>query len=202
MSFYTLGSKNYPGFIFIGPPKTGTNSIRRWTESLYGIDSVEHESDSHYPADHSFFNDLNLPYIGIIRNPYDRMVSAFTHTYKLHQKENLKEYFPPLSREGFEEFVTRVYDHDIKEKEVSIRKPMMDYFKKDNELINFELLIRLENIESDWKLLQQFCQTTQPGIHVNRSILQLHKREIYTPKAKLLVEEMWGEDIWHFRYSF
>lgn len=203
MSFYTLGNSNHQGFIFIGPPKCGSTAIRFWAKSVYGDHSIVHKSGEHFGIDSAEFTNLDLPTVGIVRNPYDRMISVFKHLHKTHDYYNDDEVMPLATASGFEEFVVYTYEHDLKDKNISFKKPLVDYFKKDGKIVTLTHLIKLEEINSKkgWSLLQSFCKTNHPPVYANQSTLKID-RSIYTPKSKSLVEEMFAEDLEHFSYSF
>ena len=223
MSFYTFGSKSLPGFIFIGPPKTASTSLRVAVETHYNTHDVEVRKRSHVPADYSEFDGLTLPYVACIRNPYDRMVSAFQHVYNVHSLFDDEERLPPPNQQGFNRFVKYVYAHDLTwkninhymvqtakpgrivtdwDKEVSFKRNQVNYLKRNNEVVDLELLIRHENIEEDYKKLQKYIGYKGPLPKITVGKMEINYREIYTRHTKSLVEEIFAEDLDYFKYTF
>jgi hypothetical protein len=194
MSFYTLGTKESPGFIYIGPPKTGSTSARAWAERVYY--GTVHKI-SHADVNHKDFEGLNLPYITMVRNPYDRMVSAYQQCLLM---------FKDLEGMKFTDFVTYIYLHDFESisptYKISVKRNMVDYLKKDGKVVDLAITMRFENIKEDWKLIQDFANSDLPVLHHNEAKLKIDYKEIYTPTTKQLVEKIYKDDLEYFNYSF
>lgn len=220
MSFYTFGSDKKPGFIYIGLPKTASTSIQNITE--YHYYGIEVHRIGHVGVDHSSLDGIDLPRIICVRNPYDRMVSAFQHMYKVHETLG-DERLPPAGQKGFNRFVKYVYAHDLSwknmshdlvqiakqgspvteyHKATSFKRTQLDNMKKNGELVDFELVMKYENLQEDYKKFQDFIKCDKPLPHDNAGTLDLDYREIYTRHTKELVTEMFAEDLEYFNYSF
>jgi len=215
--------------ILITPPKTGTHSITKYL-SVAGIESDNPTIFPNYPIYHLTLSEICKVYnisveslieykiIQCVRNPYDRMVSAWLHQISIL---NNKMLFSDLLIKIFEtkhllptntdEFYKSFYG-SIEHKRTSFRKGnwggMRFYFEQNwfNDTNSNIKYFKLEEISNSTKDLSDFLNIdTNEFPHINKNIdrkQELYYRYVYTDIDKALVNSMYINDIKMFNYEF
>lgn len=189
--------------IFVHIPKTAGTSIG---EAIYG-DWVGHVPLSRFAAFdprkfRSFFK------FSFVRNPWDRLLSAFAHLKgqgdPLAPREALWSKRHLSETESFEEFVLKLRDDSFRAlimNDVHFR-PQLDWITLPGAAgIAVDYLGRFEDLEEDYQRL-----TRRLGV---RAQLPLRKqtrrppyREAYSKEMRAITEQIFEEDIRRFDYEF
>ena len=183
---------------FIHIPKNAGTSIE---ESI----GIEHKTKDHqlYFEDldwHSCFN------FTAIRNPYDRVVSAFYfNVYLINNRVNVVAFRRKLKRylkmrNPFESFIIDWLKNGRYNScpHITLKK-QCDYFRDDRP---YDFIIRYESLLNDF---EEFKRIT--GINKDLNIRQKSERNkdyrrYYTFLAKNLVARHYGEDLELLKYKF
>ena len=144
-----------------------------------------------------------------VRNPYDRVVSA----YRMFKKRDCwDQLFPTF--EDFVEFLrwTNVHDHNVEE-EVPINRYMKTIgnithhcssFQNQKYLIDqMDYIGRLESFEDDLGKIAQMINIESFNVHhLNKSNRISDYRKYYTARSKEIISHIYRADIEQFDYLF
>ncbi len=140
-----------------------------------------------------------------VRNPWDRLASWYLHMNKHHTKPGDNPFFDYLLSVGdtFENFVLHG-DQTIATPwgERNLFTNQFDQLSSGGQLL-MDFVGKFESLESDWELiLDKIGYTGEVKLpHVN-AIPRKHYRDLYTERAREVVEEKFQKDISLFGYSF
>jgi hypothetical protein len=131
---------------------------------------------------HSYFK------FTVIRNPWDRLVSAY---YEFCKRFNP---FPRRQHVTFEEFVLYFLRH--------IHNvhwwPQLSFFPQNN----CDLIIRFEHLVKDWKIMQHRFKQRRLRHYNGRQNRQPYQEYYINPEVRKIVEEYYREDIEELGYTF
>ena len=215
--------------ILITPPKTGTHSITNYIKNS-GIESEAPVNSVNYPIYHLTLSEICKVYnisvesliehkiIQCVRNPYDRMVSAWMHQTSilnnnipfsdllLKVSEN-KELLP----KNIDEFYKSFYGN-IEHKHKSFKRGnwggLRFYFEQNwfNDTNSNVKYFKLEDLSKSTKDLSEFLNIDNREFpHINKNINRkqdLNYRHFYNDLDRSLVDRMYINDIKIFNYEF
>lgn len=173
---------------FIHIPKTAGASITRW----YSKNILKNKTGYYKPSlsEHIFLSEIENPApitIAVVRNPWDRVVSMYTFA------KNCKE-FEFLS-ENFSVFVLyQIYFYSLGK--YTLSTPQIRWIEP-----GVTHLLRFENLEQDFKIIQDIFQCYEPLPMWNKTN-HYHYRTYYNDETRQAVSEMFKEDIEAFGYEF
>ena len=145
------------------------------------------------------------PYVfSFVRNPWDRLVSAFFYLDqggmnpgdKFDRRKYLKEFNGNFERFVYESLI------DCKVLEQLHFKPQYDWISDDNGSILADYVGRFENLQTDLKLISKKTGITFGKLpHINRS---KHKsyHHYYNNVTRDIVAEVYKHDIELFNYDY
>ena len=200
-----------PDIIFVHVPKTGGTSISEWLmENAPGCKSntVKTFYSKHYP--YFLFDDEHKKYFsfGIVRNPWERMVSGYFYELaRFKSKMNMLQSNHPKVKPSKAHWK---YDYvktkkDLLEKGFDAYVQSKDFFSCDKtqkyylEGVNY--VLRLENIQEDFKVIQNQVNCYKPLIHLNKTEHDNYKK-YYNKTIKEIVNDYFAEDIETYQYVF
>lgn len=180
-------------FVFIHVPKTAGVSISTWLQrkckakyykkNIHGAKHLDQKriqklllSDEHDPNDYTYFT--------IVRNPYDRLVSAYHYYYGKGRMPHT-----------FEEYIKGDWVHDWG----CAKKQMHQYF--DYEADNVKIL-RFENLQEDFKQIQNHLEKTGQLPKIRNKSKHEDYQTYYTDELREIVEERCAKDLKIFEYSY
>lgn len=176
-----------PAFIsdkiaFIHIPKTAGSSISKYLEYLNLQNGVDLNN-------HIFSSEIENPVpitFTVVRNPWDRVVSMYVF---------IQCYMPKLISENFNDFVlnkiktNKFGKHALSTPQIRWIEPGVTH------------VLRFENLEEDFKIIQDICQCYEPLSMINKTEHD-HYRTYYNDETRQAVAEMFKEDIEAFGYEF
>jgi len=171
--------------VFVHIPKCGGTSISEWF------------SDGKKYVGHPKLETLGTrPFsFTVVRNPWDRVVSAYHYLFKKEKDTNFQSYIDK-GMPTFEEFV-----RDMK----GVRVPELWFDGETNQCEWFrsgvDVILRYETLETDFKVIQDMLQKWDTLPHCNKSE-HIHYREYYTCETRDIVAKTFSEDINMFKYTF
>jgi len=128
----------------------------------------------------------------IVRNPWDRAVSAFTYL-------KIKVRTPSLRGMLFHSFVLKVLQKKGTQWNAHFDHQHPKAFYKGSCFVDF--IGRLENIESDWKVIARSISAPVDLPHKNKSYHDDYSK-YYKPESIEVIRNLYSEDIEKFGYSF
>ncbi|WP_175631948.1 sulfotransferase family 2 domain-containing protein [Virgibacillus siamensis] len=188
--------------IFVHVPKTAGNGI---VKSLFGgYDELNHFTIHDFKKiNKNYFAEAYK--IGFVRNPWDRLVSAFFYLKQggsspLDQ-EFRKKYLKDIT---FEEFVYKLKENSYRNK---IFKwvhftPQHKFLCNDQGEIQVDYLGRYETLTNDFENLKMVFQI--PNIRLDKHNTSKHKDywDYYNYEMMKIVEEVYKDDVEIFKYRF
>jgi hypothetical protein len=192
------------GVVFIHVPKAAGTSI---SEALYGrfLGHVRAADVKRWasPAVRS------LPFVGVTRNPWDRLVSAYRFVRRGGGVGGANaggvwrpEQYQIPQFETFERFITEWLSRRDPKKLDYVFQPQSQFLCDDKGGIIVDHLGRFEDLESTSDYLRQALPTLSPISQSNRSGAPVDYRGFYTPKLADLAGSIYREDVARFGYSF
>ncbi|MCW1872674.1 sulfotransferase family protein, partial [Campylobacter jejuni] len=190
------------GCIFIHVPKVAGTSIERvvfetdkWLVGhVRALDYINQDKNKF----ESYFS------FAFVRNPFDRMVSAFHYLKKgggndydkNWANENLKDF------DTFEQFVLALKNKNIKDKILSWQHftPQYKFICDENKNILVNFIGKLENINNDFKIVKNELNFDRNLIHSNSSEHEIFSN-YYNEKTYNIIAELYKEDFALFDYD-
>ena len=193
--------------IFIHIPKAGGISI---IKSLYGnrAGGIGHRTYKHFMFVYGEENFNNYFKFTFVRNPYDRLYSAYTFLKKGGMNEVDKRFNNEIlsNYKTFEELVMK----GLKDENI-LNLDLWTHFYPQYQFIyspELELMVdfvgRFENLNEDYEKIREKIGTGEPLKHLNKTKDKKENdyREVYTPDMAEKVAEVYKKDIELFGYSF
>ena len=137
----------------------------------------------------------------VVRNPYDRALSSVMHFAKARWASSDDD---GERRMGFEKNLevwleTPLSDHNIR----AHRRSQIDFIRNRQGEIAVDHILRFENLEDDFSdLLTRFRIRNKMVAKIGDSGRRRKYRDFYTPDARRLVDNVFGQDIEKLGYSF
>ncbi|EAK9944556.1 alpha-2,3-sialyltransferase [Campylobacter lari] len=188
--------------IFIHVPKVAGSSIER---VIYQTDRwlVGHVKASDYvKLDRNKFE--NYFSFGFVRNPYDRMVSAYHYLRsgggnlvdETWAKENIYKY------NSFEEFVLNLQNNDEQIKILSWMHfvPQYKYLCDNDKNILVNFIGKFEKLDEDFKKILNILKRKDSLVHVNKSKHRDYK-DYYNYETYKIIREIYKNDFEIFDYD-
>ena len=167
--------------LFVHIPKNAGSSISAWLDD-YGaqhVDNIRHSSLQDSKLDLSKFYTFC-----VVRNPWDRMISLYSYALKVSNQQPI-EFIDWLKK-----------NYKFSKHWYSISTPQVDWIKTEPNLI-----IKYENLEKDFKYIQQKLNSQKPLPVINVSKRQ-HYSLYYDNWSRDFVADLYAKDIEKFNYNF
>lgn len=192
------------GVVFIHVPKAAGTSV---SEAVYGrflghIRAADVERWSS-PAVRK------LPRVAVIRNPWDRLVSAYRFVKRGSGVGGLSaggvwrpEQYQTDAFDSFERFVREwLCTRDIRKLDY-VFQPQSLFVCDEHENIIVRHLCRFENLAEAHRVLEIFVPDLPPLGRSNRSGTRVDYRKFYTPELAKLVGRIYEDDARNLGYRF
>ena len=134
----------------------------------------------------------------VVRNPYDRVVSQYVYRKK-YNFENIR-----TNNISFDEWVKFTY----KEKRPEFRKDRRKFFSTQKEWllnkmgkIDIDYIIRFENLNEDYKVVQEKIGIKKKLQHYNKTERKPYKN-YYSAESKKIIEDYFKDDFEEFNYKY
>lgn len=169
--------------------------------SGYPTDNIhaDHDYAQYVTTEYVYDTGAKFKKIGLIRNPYERLVSAWADKINKRWKPRftgygMTRYMP------FDEFVNVLTSKPpVQEIDSHFRPYSMDMFYKGCELPT--IYVRFEHLHEDWKKVQAISKIPLPDLpHLT---ISEHKpwQEYYNMTLYKKVSQYYKLDFWHFHYE-
>jgi dimeric dUTPase (all-alpha-NTP-PPase superfamily) len=210
---------------FRNVPRTGTTSFKEWVK--VNIENKDIVTDDRHPnmLSHLTLEEINKRWgtagttFGFVRNPYERLVSIFhflgQDAKKRIQKRKNNSAYEDLARMPVEADLkvlinyNRGFDYWIKNSNTDVGSVTLSMF--NNKHIQTQMywyqhcvpniIIKLENIDTEFVKVQDLLVCHKPFIHINSSI-HTHYRDYYTDTTQKIAAKWLEEDLDTFGYVF
>lgn len=213
--------------IFLLPPKTGSSSILRCLK-ISKLPLSEIVNYKKYPTIHLTLEEIIELYsinldelnqykiIQIVRNPYNRMASAYFHQMKLQNMyiefekflekiEETKHLLPHNLDEFYDKFYGNItYKHNSFRNNHwgGVRFYYEQIWFNDLNLKNITYF-KLEDLDKDYSSLSNFIGVnTNKFPHINKNQTPSDYNRLYNEKCISIVSELYKNDLKYFNYEF
>jgi len=190
--------------IFVHIPKTGGVSIRTWAFDR-GLARRKIESGGKHVSANKLIKkwkaiDPNLQTFAVVRNPYDRVVSCWKYyTDKEKTKFSFEEFVFAEKLEPVKKKTDPLYKiqkYKIGLIDSVVRDPMVNYVNDDT------IILRYENLNEDFKTIQQMVNQHDPLPMLNTSSKDKGYKQYYNDATREHIRELYKEDFERFNYDF
>ncbi|MDO6566328.1 sulfotransferase family 2 domain-containing protein [Alteromonas sp. 1_MG-2023] len=185
--------------IFVHIPKCAGVSVNR---SLFGNLAGGHTSIDQYINVYEPTKFLNYFKFTFVRNPWDRVVSAYTFLQKggmnkwdeKFYEEELKKY------KNFKDFVMNWLNEENIQKHHHF-KPQIDFIVDKYQRVSVDYIAYLENMEEDYNYIAKKLNIETPLEQLNQ-VSRSDYRSFYDDESKNVVQEIYKDDIFLLNYEF
>lgn len=193
--------------IFIHVPKTGGTSIEKTSLFDDQRERTNQDVGGHSNAmkfKHTFPEEFNSYFkFAFVRNPWDRLVSAFFYLGDFGSNEGDREAAAKYIKKYDKNFHAFCCDF-LKEENINNivhLKPQYGFIYDDQDNILVDFVGKLENIEQDFKFVcsKLGCPYT---LKQKRTGRHNYYTECYTDETKEIVERVYQKDIDLFGYKY
>ncbi|MFV3384137.1 sulfotransferase family 2 domain-containing protein [Pseudomonas sp. NY15364] len=140
-----------------------------------------------------------------IRNPWDRIVSAFFYMKGFDPQSNDRDFFDRYigQETSFEEFINRLSNPNYKKLILSWEHftPQTAYMKNRSGNIDLDFIGRVENINDDFAELSSILRIDAKITTRNAGVRTAY-RDYYSGKMKEIVSSIYPEDIGKLNYKY
>ena len=210
-----------PGFIssdlnFVHVPFNGGTSIGYWLYKNYS----KGELDFDHLQLSKLVKDKNTPTFAVIRNPWERLVTAYLYTYEMSVKgakifiitdSSLKE--ERIQNSESPEWESYINQYKAYPEFKSWVKAVSNF--KKYQVLPFNIitpqswwldgrvdhLLRYETLDEDFKAIQKLTNCVEP-LEFHNVTNQQDYRSYYDDESKELVASWFSEDIYKWDYKF
>lgn len=177
--------------IHIHIPKTAGTSLR--SVLLPNADRTVHKTASHFPADvwEEYFS------FAFVRNPFERIVSAYSYHVKGRYRGALRKRYPHLSTMAFAQYLRELVVPQTNQ----LFFPMITYLTHPDSAAPVDFLGRFENLEQDYRRLAARLDVDLPLPHAFASRHE-HYSYYYDEETRAVVAKVYSQDLERFGYEF
>jgi len=190
--------------IFIHIPKAGGISI---IKSLYGekAGGIGHRRWEHFKWLYGEENFNDYFKFTFVRNPFDRLLSAYSFLKKGGMNHMDKEFGETVMApyDTFEKFVNEWVNEKNVDSWVHFI-PQYKYLYNESGYLMVDFIGYFENFNEDYEKIRQRIGTGKKLKHLNKTPDKHEKnyREAYTPQMIEKVTEVYKQDLELFKYNF
>jgi hypothetical protein len=190
--------------IFIHPDKCAGKSIEK---CIFGISDQGTNSDHRPLTKHVSQEEIdNYFKFTTARNPWDRVVSRYYDACnRFRYKGTLRDHITLWYKRNNQ----GKWDNDVRWEQ----RNCIDMIKDHNGNINIDMILRFENLKSDWEILQEKIGYgfILPHSNKNKNIIKHYSEEYIKDEQtrnskeiplKDMVHQMYLEDINYFDYKY
>ena len=203
---------NDPDIIFVHVPKTGGTSVSRWLlKNAPGCKSKTFKTFYSKHTPYYLFNDEHKKYFsfGIVRNPWERMVSGYFYELKKFRlrMNKLQNNHPKVKPSKVHwqynyikaklDLLEKGFDAYVQAKDFSSCEKTQKYY-----LEGVDCVLRLENLQEDFVPIQNKVNCYQPLVHLNKTDHDNYKKYYTSKIIKKVIDEYFAEDIDIYQYVF
>ena len=184
------------GFIHI--PKNGGSSIKHWLRSN-GIEiaGIQHQTFSQVDVDRAPW------WFAVTRNPFERIVSYYEFT-RIKSARMLKKNIDDIARQAhttaldlyYTGFKNWLFNYGTVNTQFNITQTQ--FITRDDQKIN--IVLRLESIELDWKIIQERTGIYKP-LQISNTTKKLSNNYFDSESIEFVINH-WREDFINFDYPY
>lgn len=192
------------GIVFVHIPKAAGTSIN---QALYGrfMGHVRARDIERWGSEKL----KSLPSFAVTRNPWDRAVSAFRFSQRLHLVDWREEaWHPPFVQRqvpkvgDFGAFVTEWLERQDIRKLNAIYQPQSLFVCDEKRRLLVDHLGKLEDLRSTEEFIAKHIGRKPDLVQANRSGGRVDYRTFYSPELVKIVADIYAEDVERFGYAF
>lgn len=176
--------------VFVHIPKTAGTSIKKVLGHVSEHDLASSVDSNIWKKYFTF---------AVVRNPYERLVSHYIFHRDHYRGEFFKKYVPApnIHKMSFVEYIKLIKEHN---KNVTNFRSQFEFITHPSG-VPIDLICRFENLNEDWKKVQQKLSITTDLPITNKSDHKKY-REYYNEETRNFVETFYKKDLDTFGYQF
>lgn len=183
-------------FLFIHVPKTGGNAIKN-THLFHDSIFFDHAS----VRDVIKWGKKYKTSYTIVRNPYDRLVSAFFYLQQGGEKNNKRDLERMKKQQkyknNFKEFVKHLHDF-IEENHY---KPQYTFLTDNNNELKVDHILKQESLNNDYMKLQQLYGYSPVSLKKVNTSKHEDYNQYYDDETRRIVQEVYRKDFELLNYK-
>ncbi len=190
------------GCIFVHVPKSAGKAV---TLSLFGApNGTGHNKITCYERYPEKFK--NYRKVTVVRNPWDRLVSAFFYIKNFDKESNDRKFFDRYigQKTEFRDFVMRLSDYDYRN--VVFRwqhfAPQYKFLVNRSGSIDFDFIGRFENLKKDYEVLKSIVNPSAGELKKVNSSKRDNYKLYYDDEMVDIVRRIYHFDVELFKYDF
>jgi len=183
--------------IFVHIPKTGGTSI---SKALFGKFSGHAYLFEYFLANKSYTQ--NFYKICVVRNPFDRLVSAYSHLSQKNIRDENKSLLEDLDVGSFDDLIKCLDDSrkcKIIQNTILMLRPQYEFIKHNK--IKMDSIYRFEYFHEIKDHLKETLNIEIEIKHLN-STKRLSYKKYYNDYSISVVKKIYKEDLENFNYQF
>lgn len=197
-----LGSFDQHGTIFVHIPKCAGTSI---SSTLFGTSVGAHHSISYYQIIYPWLTFRRYFKFSFVRNPYDRLVSAFLYMQKGGGNASDAEW-SRIHADDLVDFKTFVARALVRPKVFGAMhfQPQINYLQDFRSSFPIEFVGRYERLEEDFERVAKKLNVNRKLQWINRTDTRkiVPYQEFYDDQTRGIVANLYSEDLRLLGYDF
>ena len=143
--------------------------------------------------------------VAFVRNPWDRLVSAFFYLKNLDEYSSGRKFFDEIigQKTTFREFVLDLNEPSFRKKVLGWQHFCMQtvFLQNSEKVIDLDFLGKYENLEMDYELLKKMVNPSASSLSIVNSSSRTNCIECYDVEMARIVERIYLTDVKNFGYS-
>lgn len=196
---FSLDSFDYYKCIFVHIPKAAGISVAL---TLFGNYAGSHRTLKWYQNNYSRFTFWRYYKFTFVRNPYDRLYSAYTFLKQggINKEDQQFSEEVIIKYPNFEQFVMEYLNEETIYSYIHLC-PQVSFLTNKNNKLNVDFIGRFENIDEDFKKVAQKLHTDKTLPHLNKTKTKKEKQALST-QVKEKIQQLYKDDFIQLGYAF
>ena len=194
-------------FVFMILKKCASVTMKKVILSSLGYEDVSSENinrltDDYFPLsmDKYKLDALDYDKVVWVRNPFDRLVSAWSHRVRNNKKHSIRDYGIPHTT-SFEDYID--YICSFKDEDLNVHFHQQTFNIAINDRLVPNIVVKIENLQEEWERVRERFEWLAPiKWHAHKSEKRGDYRRYYTKDLIKKVNNRFAKDLELLGYEF